>query len=187
MPVISTGDTKSKPYLLYVGHRGGYKNFEGFLRAYASSLWLSDNFNVVCFGGGIFSRDEVALIKSLRLSMNHVIQVNGGDNKLASVYRDAALFVYPSLYEGFGIPPLEAMSLGCPVACSNTSSIPEVAGDAAEYFDPYDLDSMRTAMELVLSSEVRLNELIKLGKFRCARFSWDRCAKETLSVYKGLK
>jgi len=177
---------KIKPYLLYVGQRGGYKNFDGFLRAYASSLWLRDNFDVLCFGGGAFSSDEKKLFDDLKLANNQLIQTNGSDSKLASFYRDAALFVYPSLYEGFGIPPLEAMSLDCPVACSHNSSIPEVVGNAAEYFDPQDVDSMRVAMERVLSSTARRTELIDAGQLRCSQFSWTRCAEETLAVYRNL-
>jgi len=177
---------KTKPYLFYVGHRGGYKNFEGFLRAYAHSSWLSTNFDVLCFGGGAFSSAENKLFKELNLSDEQLHQVTGNDGELASYYRDAALFIYPSLYEGFGIPPLEAMSLGCAVACSHTSSIPEVVADAAEYFDPNDTESIRVAMELVLSSTERQTDLINKGYQRCTQFTWERCAQETLAIYKDL-
>jgi glycosyltransferase involved in cell wall biosynthesis len=177
---------KIKPYLFYVGHRGDYKNFEGFLRAYAKSSWLSKQFDVVCFGGGVFSSVEKKLFKELNLSDEQLHQMTGNDQYLASYYRDAALFVYPSLYEGFGIPPLEAMSLGCPVACSNTSSIPEVVGDAAEYFDPNDTESICVAMELVLTSTERQADLINRGYERCTQFTWERCAQETLAVYRSI-
>ncbi len=177
---------KTKPYLFYVGHRGGYKNFEGFLRAYAHSSWLTENFDVLCFGGGAFSSVEKTLFKELNLSDEQLQQITGNDEQLASYYRDAALFIYPSLYEGFGIPPLEAMSLGCPVACSNTSSIPEVVGDAAEYFDPNDSESICAAIELILTTTERQTDLINKGYERCALFTWERCAQETLAVYKEL-
>jgi glycosyltransferase involved in cell wall biosynthesis len=178
--------TQNKPYLLYVGQRGGYKNFDGFLWAYASSLWLRNNFNIVCFGGGAFSNAEKKLFDDLKLPDNQLLQINGDDNRLAGFYRGTALFVYPSLYEGFGVPPLEAMSLGCPVACSNNSSIPEVVGEAGEYFDPNDIDSMRVAMERVLNSMARRAELIDRGLVRCTQFSWRKCAEQTLEVYQGL-
>lgn len=182
----STLKTNGKPYIFYVGHRGDYKNFKGFLHAYASSFWLRSNFDIVCFGGGVFSSSEMLLLSELKLSDTQVLQRSGSDVELADCYRDAALFVYPSLYEGFGIPPLEAMSLGCPVVCSNISSIPEVVGNAGEYFNPMDLDSIRYAMEKVLTSVERQAELIQNGQLRCAQFSWQQCALETAAIYKGL-
>lgn len=184
--IPKNGNTKNKPYILYVGHRGGYKNFEGFVRAYASSLWLRNNFNISCFGGSAFSSDEIKFFAALGLANDQISQVNGDDGELARTYKSAALLVYPSLYEGFGIPPLEAMSQGCPVACSNISSIPEVVGDAGEYFDPGDTESMRVAMERVLNSNTRMSELIERGRLRCNQFSWKRCADETLAVYRSL-
>lgn len=183
---MNLGIDKGKPYLLYVGQRGGYKNFDGFLRAYAGSTWLCNNFNIVCFGGGAFSSNEKKLFNDLKITDDKLIQRNGNDSKLANFYQGAALFIYPSLYEGFGIPPLEAMSLGCPVACSNNSSIPEVVGDAAEYFDPKSTESIRAAMERVLNSTARRLALIESGFVRCAQFSWERCAEETLAIYRGL-
>lgn len=187
LPETVVDSHDNKPYLLYVGQRGGYKNFQGFIRAYASSSWLRDNFDVICFGGGGFSNDEKKLFDELNLRSEQLIQLNGSDSKLASIYRDAALFVYPSLYEGFGIPPLEAMSLDCPVACSYNSSIPEVVGNAGEYFDPHDTDSMRIAMENVLNSTARRTELVNAGQSRCAQFSWAQCAEQTLNIYRNLR
>ena len=174
------------PFLLYVGSRGGYKNFESLLRAYAASGWLRDGFAIVCFGGGALAREERELIDALRIRQDRVVQLGGGDDVLADLYRRAVAFVYPSLYEGFGIPPLEAMSLDCPVLCSDTSSIPEVVGDAGEYFAPEDVDSMRFAIESVLQSRSRQNELIAKGRARCAAFNWERCARETHDIYRSL-
>lgn len=174
------------PYILHVAGRRGYKNFDGLLRAFAASPWLKTNFRLVCFGAGALSPDELDLMAGLGLSAAQVIHVGGGDDRLAALYKGAAAFVYPSKYEGFGIPPLEAMSLDCPVICSNTSSIPEVVGDAGEYFDPYDPDSIRVSIERVLQSSERRAELVSLGRERCQRFSWERCAQETLAVYRRL-
>lgn len=176
----------SRPYLLYVGSRGGYKNFEALIRAFVSSSYLRSGFSVMCFGGGAFIPDELALFRQLQLSDAHVRQISGNDEVLASMYANAAAFVYPSLYEGFGIPPLEAMSLGCPVICGNTSSIPEVVGDAGEYFDPSDTESMRVAIEAVLQSTGRSQELVAKGHARRSLFSWQRCASETLDVYRSI-
>ena len=178
------GDTR--PFLLFVGNRGGYKNFGSLLQAFASSSFLRNNFTVVCFGGGVFLSDELSLIRELNLGDNKVRHLGGGDEVLVRLYQQATAFVCPSRYEGFGIPLLEAMSLGCPVICSNTSSIPEVVGDAGEYFDPDDPESMRAAIESVLESRARRAELVTKGHARCALFSWTRCVEETHAIYRSL-
>jgi glycosyltransferase involved in cell wall biosynthesis len=175
-----------KPYLLYVGLRGGYKNFDMLVRAYASSYILKGKFNLICFGGGKFSRDELALFEELEICNEQVFQFSGDDNFLANFYKKALIFVYPSLYEGFGIPPLEAMAYDCPVACSNTSSIPEVVADAGIYFDPTNINDMRDKIETLAGSSTLRNSLIKAGKLRLRNFSWDKCADETFKVYKKL-
>lgn len=174
------------PYLLYVGDRFGYKNFDGLLRAYASSSWLRGNLRIVCFGGGRLHANELLLIQSLGLTLQQVEQVGGSDEQLATFYKNAAAFIYPSLYEGFGIPPLEAMSLNCPVICSDASSIPEVVGDAAEYFDAKNIDSITAAIEGVLQSSEKRDYFIAKGVERCDKFTWNRCANETLAVYEKL-
>ena len=122
----------------------------------------------------------------LGLALEQVMHVGGSDERLAAMYKGAAALVYPSKYEGFGIPPLEAMSLDCPVICSNTSSIPEVVGEAGEYFDPFDQDSIRAAIERVLQSPARRQQLVVLGRSRCKLFSWERCAEQTAAVYRRL-
>jgi glycosyltransferase involved in cell wall biosynthesis len=176
----------SEPFLLYVGNRGGYKNFLRLLEAYGTSTELRTEFRLVCFGGGEFLADELEAMAKLGLDRDHVIQLGGSDQLLSRLYARASAFVYPSLYEGFGIPPLEAMSHDCPVICGITSSIPEVVGDAGEYFDPSDVDTMRTAIECIVGSESRSKEFIEKGRARLKSFSWDRCAAETLEVYKEL-
>lgn len=176
----------SKPYLLYVGTRGGYKNFQRFLEAYASSKLLRSEFRIVSFGGGKFNAEELDLIEKFSLTKDQVIQLSGDDSLLGELYINASIFVFPSLYEGFGIPPLEAMSYSCPVACSNTSSIPEVVGQAGQYFDPKDVNSIQNAIELVVTSVKTKNSLIEKGRERLNHFSWDKCANETQSVYKSL-
>lgn len=175
---------RCRPFILYVGSRTGHKNFAELLRAYAGSPFLMNEFDLVCFGGGAFNAKEVELINELGISATKVCQVSGGDELLGFYYRTARAFVYPSLYEGFGIPPLEAMSFECPVACSNTSSIPEVVGDAAEQFDPTDHESMRKAIEKVVGSEEVRKDLVDRGRARVRSFSWERCARETLEVYR---
>jgi glycosyltransferase involved in cell wall biosynthesis len=173
-------------YILYVGQRGGYKNFDRFVSAYASSEWLRNNFRILCFGGGAFTKAEREMLTLNGVSESLIQQLDGDDSELAACYRNAAAFVYPSMYEGFGIPPLEAMSVGCPVICSNTSSIPEVVGNAGEYFGPSDIDSMRSSMERVLQSAERQADLAAKGFERCKLFTWEQCANETLAIYKSL-
>lgn len=177
---------ESRPFLLYVGPRGGYKNFDTLLNAYAASRVLRNNFSLVAFGGGHFSAAETEHIRALGLQ-DSVKQMSGDDRLLSILYRQASIFVYPSLYEGFGIPPLEAMHFDCPVVCSNTSSIPEVVGDAARLFDPEDIDALRAAIEEVVGSSDLRDDLVRRGRERIQHFSWDRTAKETLDIYRELR
>lgn len=174
-----------RPYLLYVGSRTGCKNFPQLLRAFSSSQWLRETFTLLCFGGGGFTAAETARIRDSDVA-DCVRHASGPDSVLASAYRHAALFVYPSLYEGFGIPPLEAMSLDCPVACSDASSIPEVVGDAAAIFDPADPEAIRATLEAVLESTSMRDELVGRGRRRRDMFSWQRCARETADIYQRM-
>ncbi len=179
----ATTEVQATPYLLYVGNRHHYKNFDRLLRAYAGSPGLHRNFSLVAFGGPPLSSDEYALMSRLKIPQHKVIWERGSDVLLSALYRRAAAMVYPSLYEGFGIPPLEAMSRDCPVICSNTSSIPEVVGTAAVLFDPLDAQAIGSAIESVVNSESMRRELIARGRQRIKAFSWDRCASETAGAY----
>jgi glycosyltransferase involved in cell wall biosynthesis len=181
----SVADLRSeRPYFLYVGERAGYKNFGRLVEAYGASPRLKRDFDLVAFGGSPFSAAELERIGALKLRPDSIRRQVGPDAELARAYAGAVAFVYPSEYEGFGIPPLEAMSRGCPVACSNTSSIPEVVGDAGEYFDPACTDSIRAALERLADDEARRRALIDAGRVQCGVFSWDRCATATLSAYR---
>jgi glycosyltransferase involved in cell wall biosynthesis len=171
------------PYILYVGNRKSYKNAERLFRVYAESSVLRNNFRLVFFGGEPLTESEYHMMKKLSLSADNVVHLTGGDGVLTDLYSGATAFVYPSLYEGFGIPTLEAMSLNCPVVCSNTSAIPEVVGDAAELFNPEDEGEMLKAIHNVVTSPARTADLIERGRVRCKQFSWDKCAIETLNVY----
>jgi glycosyltransferase involved in cell wall biosynthesis len=171
------------PYLLYVGSRVSYKNFRGLLDAYAASASLRANFYFLCFGGGDFTSAERAAISKAGVE-GRVRFLGGSDAVLAACYAHASLFVCPSFYEGFGIPVLEAMSLDCPVACSNSSSLPEVVGDAAKLFDPADRDAIRSALESVLGSPAAATGLKERGRIRTQLFSWRSCAENTLDIYR---
>jgi glycosyltransferase involved in cell wall biosynthesis len=181
MPVVTD------PYILYVGDwRSSYKNFNGLLKAYGSRKQFQTNFKLVCIGSRRVSKDVLEAMELAGVNQENVVYLSGDDLMLANLYRNALAFVYPSLYEGFGIPPLEAMSHGCPVICSNTSSIPEVVADAGHYFDPNDIDSISDAIEAVLSSPELRQSLISKGKERVEFFSWEKCAAQTGLVYKQL-
>jgi len=182
----STKRMLDRPYLAYVGERGGYKNFSGLLRAFESSSFLAQNFSIVCFGGGPLRAAERAAIASAGLKADQVIHTSGGDEILEAVYSGAAAFVYPSLYEGFGLPPLEAMSAHCPVVTSKTSSMPEVCGDAAEYFDPGQPESIAASIERAVASNGHRSELIALGLSQIRKFSWSECARQTATVYDAV-
>lgn len=103
---------------------------------------------------------------------------------LRQAYQEATLMVYPSLYEGYGLPPIEAMASGCPVACSSAGSLPEVCADAAEYFDPHSEEEMAAKLGLILDSASRREELQLRGMARAAAFSWEKMAEETAGIYR---
>lgn len=172
------------PYILYVGPRDRYKNFDRLLQAYAASSRLLKDFKLICFGGGRYTGSEYARQNQLNIPAENVVQVSGDDTVLAGLYQHAGVCVYPSLYEGFGLPPLEAMSCGCSVICSNASSLPEVVGDAACLIDPYRVDEITHAMEHVLYSDSYARLLEQRGREQAMKFSWDTCAAQTLDVYR---
>ena len=172
-----------EPYVLFIGKRGGYKNFEALARAYAQLSGLAREHLLVCFGDAPFSRRERDFLRRLGIPLDRVRHFAGGDDRLAAFYRHAAVFVYPSRYEGFGMPPLEAMACDCPVVCSNAASLPEVVGDAAIAFDPGDVQALAAAIGAVLESPDTALRLRQAGRARLARFSWERCAQQTRAVY----
>ena len=173
-------------FFLYVGSRWKYKNFTQLLYLLNYNRKIHKEFDLVTFGGGKFSDKEKNLIKKLNLNIEKIIQINGNENVLKSLYRKAEFFIYPSKYEGFGIPILESFSQGCPVLCSNTSSLPEVAGNASIFFDPNDLSSISNSIEKIISSYDLRKSLIQRGNERLKIFSWDKCAQETLNVYNKI-
>ncbi|WP_026840426.1 glycosyltransferase family 4 protein [Citrifermentans bremense] len=181
-----SASTPKLPFLLYVGPRGGYKNFSGLLSAYAASKRLRRECHLVCFGGGKFTPAERDAMARLELDPGTVFQVAGDDDVLASLYRSAIALVYPSLYEGFGIPPLEAMCFGCPVICSSAGSIPEIVGDAGKYFNPLNMEEMSDIIESTVHTSALLEALAERGRQRLKQFSWDRCALETAAIYRRL-
>jgi glycosyltransferase involved in cell wall biosynthesis len=179
--VTTTG--RSRPFLLYVGLRYGYKNWENFVRAVAACREV-DELDVLCVGAGSFTPDETALLAELALS-TRVHQLHADNDLLDACYREAAAFVYPSRYEGFGLPPLEAMARGCPVVAARAGSIPEVLGDAALLADPADVESLAEAIAEVVRP-YRREQLVASGRERAAMFPWDTTAAATAAAYGSL-
>jgi alpha-1,3-rhamnosyl/mannosyltransferase len=173
------------PFILAVGTLFPHKNYPRLLEAY-SLLPGAVQFPLVCAGlkGNQFNRLQ-DLRRELRIPEEKVTFLGFvNDSVLRTLYRHARLFVMPSFFEGFGLPVLEAMSSGCPVCCSRAASLPEVAGDAAAYFDPFDVKGIATAVIRVLTEEQLRLSLISKGFEQACRFSWLRAARETLAVYQ---
>ena len=174
-----------EPYILFVGDRARYKNFKNFILAYAKSERLKKDFNILCFGGNSFTIEEINFFTENNIN-NKIKQINGSDLELNFAYKKAKCFVFPSLYEGFGLPLLEAMNMDCPVICSNTSSFPEVTMNSAVMFDPSNIENIMYEIENVVYDDKKISELISKGRNNIKNFSWEMCADKTEKVYKKI-
>lgn len=172
-------------YILFVGNRDFYKNFNNFILAVEPLLKEHKDLILICAGGGIFTNEEKKLFHSKELE-NKIMHKGADDVMLANLYSNALAFIFPTLYEGFGIPALEAMNCDCPVVMSNTSSLPEVGGEAAIYFDPNNIDDMREKIKLIIINKDLRNEIILKAKTQRQKFSFEKTARQTLEVYKRL-
>lgn len=172
-------------YILFVGNRTIYKNFIFFLNSAAPILTERPNLSIVCAGGNEFSTEEVQLISKFGLT-SQVIQRDFMDAELSSYYSKAICFIFPSEYEGFGIPVLESMACGCPVILANHSSFPEVAGDAGIYFKLNDQNDLREKICLLLDNN-NIREKYRLkGIEQASRFTWKKTAEESLKIYQSI-
>jgi glycosyltransferase involved in cell wall biosynthesis len=166
------GDEEQEAIVLYPARGWPHKNHARLFQAFTALRTTRPQLRLILTGGGLERLEPVP----------EGVEILGEvpASQLASLYRRAACLVYPSLYEGFGIPPLEAMACGCPVAASTAAAIPEVCGDAAVLFDPTDVDAIAAAM---LEADERRDELRALGLARAARFTWDDTARMHEEVY----
>ncbi len=171
-------------YFLYVGARNDYKNFPSFLQAFQLIALKYPEIQLICAGGGNFNRAEQKLIHGLDLQNRVEFRDFQEDEILYRLYQQAIAFVYPSLYEGFGIPILEAFAAQCPVLLSNASCFPEVAQAAALYFDPQVPQSIANQMERIWIEQHLRDQLIASGKERLKDFSQEKLAQQTIAVYQ---
>jgi glycosyltransferase involved in cell wall biosynthesis len=169
-------------YLLYVGMRGKYKNCYFMLRALREILQNTPGLRVICAGGGDFDSEELEFLKTLEIA-DRVHYHGAATASLVALYQNAVALVFPSLYEGFGLPVLEAFSCGCPVISSRAAALTEVAGDAALYFNGKDILSMRDAITRILEEPGLRESLRAKGTQRLKDFSTAKCARETAAVY----
>jgi glycosyltransferase involved in cell wall biosynthesis len=174
------------PFVLYAGNIKPHKNLERLIEAF--HMFRRPMFEHVKL---LIIGDEISKYATLRravhrLKLHKHVRFFGfvPDQTLAALYRLAAVFVFPSLYEGFGLPPLEAMASGAPVITSNVSSLPEVVGDAAVLIDPYDPEAIADAMRRVLSDEALRQQLKERGLVRARHFSWDRSVRRVHEIYQ---
>jgi len=169
-------------FILYVGMRGGYKNFLGAAPAIANVLRRFPELHLLCVGGHRLSREEKRPFEE-RLCGDRVVRAVFSDQDLAWAYGHADALVFPSMYEGFGIPMIEAFANGCPVAASNRSALPEIGGDAARYFDPEDPADIEAALSAILADRDLRSSLIEAGRRRALSFSWTLAAERHLACY----
>jgi glycosyltransferase involved in cell wall biosynthesis len=173
-------------YILYMGNHEPRKNLAGLLKAYAMSKSRND-YALVIGGKKDHRRNSLyETVSQLDIVQNVIFTDHLDQKDLAALYSAAGLFVFPSLYEGFGLPPLEAMACGTPVVCSNAASLPEAVGDAAVQFDPQNIDQMANAMDSVLCSPSLQKELVQKGFEQTRRFCWEKTAAMTIELYKKI-
>jgi glycosyltransferase involved in cell wall biosynthesis len=173
---------REAPWILYVGDRAmPYKNWRRVLDALRA---LGPDARLACFGAPV-SADDLTAVED-RGVKDQVRFVGGDDHDLARIYQGASVLVYPSLFEGFGLPPLEAMAHGCPVVAARAGAIPEVTGDAALLLDPADVDALVDALTLVLGDEDLVGAMRTAGRAQAGTYTWDRTVAATLDGYRSI-
>lgn len=172
-------------YILFVGNRNLYKNFNLFLTSIAPLLEQDSELKLFIIGSAGISEEEKILFKQLHVESS-IIYHRAKDYELPYIYNKALCFVFPSLYEGFGFPILEAFQCGCPVVASKSSSLPEVGQDCCEYFDPKSQESICEKVALVVKDNDLRKIMINRGLKRAKDFDWEKTALKTYNVYKSV-
>ncbi|TCW40349.1 glycosyltransferase involved in cell wall biosynthesis [Thermohydrogenium kirishiense] len=168
-------------FVLYIGNLKPHKNITNLIKAIKK---INQEIMLVINGESNEILNKIIKENNLENKVKFIGYVD--DDDLPALYNLAELFVYPSLYEGFGLPPLEAMACGCPVITSNTSSLPEVVGEAGIMVNPYNVEEIARAIDLVLLNENLRREMIEKGLKQAKKFSWRKTAEETLKVYEDV-
>jgi glycosyltransferase involved in cell wall biosynthesis len=169
-------------YILFVGRRDSYKNFKNFVRAISSLMQKDKDLKLICVGAK-FNKQEIVDLKDLKI-LEQAFALAVDEKTLNNLYACALVFVYPSFYEGFGMPILEAFANNCPVCLSDTSCFPEIAGEAGIYFNPSDEESIRCSITKVLNDSKYRSDMILAGNERLNQFSWKKTADETFVSYQ---
>tara|TARA_B100000795_G_C22745166_1_gene416977 strand:- start:54 stop:1118 length:1065 start_codon:yes stop_codon:yes gene_type:complete len=170
-----------KPYVLYVGYRGNYKDFDVLLKTFYSSSRLKKDFNIICFGGSEFSKEEINRIAQYKLT-NVVQYVKGDDQELSNLYSSACCHIITSKYEGFGITAVEAYNFGCPVIHTGKGSLMEIA-DINGLYDGSS-ENLKNILEKFLYSNEDKKKMIKNTDKIKEKFTWENCFNDTYNVYK---
>ncbi|MEO8405481.1 MAG: glycosyltransferase family 1 protein [Chitinophagaceae bacterium] len=184
-PRVADMDSIPEKFFLFVGSRSAYKNFNAFIQE-AAPVISQENISVVVAGGGPMNADEMNTLKKLGIADKVISYSHVSDVFLSQLYSKAMVFIFPSLYEGFGIPVLEAMQCGCPALLSDNSSLPEVGGNAAAYFDPFTKRNMQNALMDLVKNDTQRKRMAEAGIEQAKKFNWDATAQGHIEVYKKI-
>lgn len=172
-------------YILFVGDRESYKNFHIVADAFKTLLLKYPNLKLVLAGGGAITYGDSEYLRRNAI-LEKTIQISATDEQLNTIYSNAICFIYPSLYEGFGLPILEAFKNNCPVLLSNCSCFEEIAGNSAQYFEGQSLQSLVQQLELIIENPSIRKEMISLGNQKLLDYPMEKCVSQTIGLYKSI-